>query len=742
MPSGELQWLPGSSKLVSGYTNGLRLEVTADGRAEELLITGQKGLEGRVLQVVVGDIVVGAGYGAKRVKVPFSLELLDFEMTRYPGTNSPESFASEVIIHDQERGVDRPFRIFMNHILDYRGYRLFQSSYDRDELGTYLSVNHDALGTWTSYLGYALLTLGMLLTLFSKNTRFAELGQRVTKLRNRGAAIAILIAVSWAGQVQGQTVPQIDEDHAERFSELIVQDVRGRMKPMHTLSREILRKIHGSESWSGLNADQVVLSMWTEPSAWYAVEFVKLGKAERLNQLVGVEGDKAGYRDFFNEDGSYKLGDEVARANMMDATEKGVYEKNLISVDERVNIMNMVFSGMLFRLVPVPDDPARRWSSGAHHRSEQPTEVAARFFNSYRSALRTSAREGQYQQANDLAADLDRYQRNQGTDLVPTDAKRSAEIWLNEWKPFNRLALVYLFLGLLFLTLLFAGVFIEKPLHSRWARILTGALMLAFIFHTVGLGLRWYVSGRAPWSNGYESMIYIAWTSTLAGTLFARRSVGALAATNILASVVLLLIAMLSYLNPEITPLVPVLKSYWLTIHVSLEAGSYGFLMLGAIIGLINLLLIATASRQRWKKTRPKIEELSAISEITLTAGLFMQSVGTYLGGVWANESWGRYWGWDAKETWALVSILGYAVILHMRFIPAFRNMFAFNVGTLFGLASVIMTYYGVNYYLSGLHSYAAGDPVPIPQWVYIAVISLVLLSSVAYMRWRRLRSS
>ena len=199
---------------------------------------------------------------------------------------------------------------------------------------------------------------------------------------------------------------------------------------------------------------------------------------------------------------------------------------------------------------------------------------------------------------------------------------------------------------------------------------------------------------------------------------------------------------MLSYLNPEITPLVPVLKSYWLTIHVSLEAGSYGFLMLGAIIGLINSLLIATASRQRWKKTRPKIEELSAISEITLTAGLFMQSVGTYLGGVWANESWGRYWGWDAKETWALVSILVYAVILHMRFIPAFRNMFAFNVGTLFGLVSVIMTYYGVNYYLSGLHSYAAGDPVPIPQWVYIAVISLVLLSSVAYMRWRRLRSS
>jgi cytochrome c-type biogenesis protein CcsB len=251
--------------------------------------------------------------------------------------------------------------------------------------------------------------------------------------------------------------------------------------------------------------------------------------------------------------------------------------------------------------------------------------------------------------------------------------------------------------------------------------------------------MRWYVSERAPWSNGYESMIYIAWTTVLAGLIFVRRSAGAMAATAVQSGVILL-IAWLSYLNPEITPLVPVLNSYWLTIHVSLEAGSYGFLMLGAIIGLVNLVLMAVTNEARHTRTKALIREMTWLSELVLTGGLFMLSVGTYLGGVWANESWGRYWGWDAKETWALVSILVYAFILHMRLIPKLATALAFNIANLVGLASVIMTYYGVNYYLSGLHSYAAGDPVPVPSWVYMAVAAAVLISGLAARKARQFK--
>jgi cytochrome c-type biogenesis protein CcsB len=201
------------------------------------------------------------------------------------------------------------------------------------------------------------------------------------------------------------------------------------------------------------------------------------------------------------------------------------------------------------------------------------------------------------------------------------------------------------------------------------------------------------------------------------------------------------MVAGLSWLDPEITPLVPVLKSYWLTIHVSLEAGSYGFLVLGAIIGALNLIFMIFANQSNKTNVYRMIRELTYISEMTVTGGLIMLSIGTYLGGIWANESWGRYWGWDAKETWALVTILVYAFILHMRMIPGLRGLYAFNVASLFGWASVMMTYFGVNYYLSGLHSYAAGDPVPVPSWVYYSVAILTVISLVAWWKDRSINS-
>jgi cytochrome c-type biogenesis protein CcsB len=281
-------------------------------------------------------------------------------------------------------------------------------------------------------------------------------------------------------------------------------------------------------------------------------------------------------------------------------------------------------------------------------------------------------------------------------------------------------------LGLCFLGLLFWYIFKEGVSGIKLKKLFLGLAFVSFAAHTLGLAVRWYVSERAPWSNGYESMIYIAWTAVLAGLIFNRKSVGALSATFILSGITLF-IAHLSFLNPEITPLVPVLKSYWLTIHVSLEAGSYGFLLLGGIIGYLNLLLFSVVNKNNAQRVKATVNQLTILSELTITGGLIMLSIGTYLGGVWANESWGRYWGWDAKETWALISILVYAFILHMRLIPKLKGNFAFNIASIVGFASVLMTYYGVNYYLSGLHSYAAGDPVPIPQWVYWALAGVVV---------------
>tara|TARA_R100000935_G_scaffold36196_1_gene57109 strand:+ start:235238 stop:238363 length:3126 start_codon:yes stop_codon:yes gene_type:complete len=721
----------------------LLLDVSVNGKLQESYVYGMKGLPGRPTQLSFEGLQMAVSYGAKEVTVPFAIKLNDFQLDKYPGTNSASSYASEVTVVDPIKNVTMDYRIYMNNILDYDGYRFFQSSFDTDEKGTYLSVNSDWWGTIISYLGYALLTLGMIWTLFSKKTRFYDVRKKIKKIRAKSGTfvVALFCMLSASSFAQGAHVNSaVSEAHAEAFSTVVVQDFKGRMKPVHTLSREILRKISRKESWDGLTADQVLLSMFVNKTDWYDVKLVKLGKHPDVQKLLQVSGEYASYKDFFDVEGQYKMRDEVRSMYAMEQKDRGTYEKELLKIDERLNVLSMVFSGSLLKIIPNPNNPNNTWegySSHSHDDGHNHSTVASKFFNTYGAELKKATQTKDYSHVGHLLEELKAYQKTSGGSIVPSETKISTEIALNNMNVFSRLAGWYMVLALALLFFLFISVFKPAWKLKTVYKILFGLVVLGFILHTIGLGMRWYVSGRAPWSNGYESMIYIAWTSTLAGILFTRKSFGGLAATMVLAGTILF-VSMLSFLDPQITPLVPVLKSYWLTIHVSLEAGSYGFLMLGAIIGLINLILLMFITEKNKARVKRIVQEMSYISELTLIGGLFMVSVGTYLGGVWANESWGRYWGWDAKETWALVTILVYAFILHMRLIPKLRGLFAYNVATIFGLASVIMTYYGVNYYLSGLHSYATGDPVPIPSWVYIAVAVIIVICIVAFIRKRK----
>ena len=589
------------AKVKNESLTALRMEVKVNGVAHEVLVYGQKGVEGRPEVVNTDDLDVGILYGAKEKVLPFSLKLHDFSMERYPGTNSAMSYASEVQLIDDREQMKEDHRIFMNNVLDHDGYRFFQSSFDQDELGTYLSVNHDFWGTWISYIGYAVLTIGMVLTLFSRKSHFRRLGENIAQWRRTGSIAAIAIALctassrSQAQKVidQSQQEHVIDAGHAERFSRIIVQDHAGRMKPMHTLSREVMRKVYRRESINGLTADQVLLGMFASARDWYGLPMVKLGEHKKIHGLLGVPGPMATYKDFFDVNGDYILSGEVRAAMALETADRGTYEKDLLKLDERVNIMNMVFSGMIFKIIPVPGDPNNNWASRrieGHAQDEVTSPVADRFFDAYAAALGEAMHSGNYALPDKLLSELADYQRDKGAAVIPSPAKVSAEILLNDLDVFDRLALYYFFLGLAFLFLLFFSVFKPQVPLRKVKKVMMVLLLTGLAVHTSGLGLRWYVSGRAPWSNGYESMIYIAWTTVLAGSIFSRKSFGGSAATMILASTVLM-VAMLSYLDPEITPLVPVLRSYWLTIHVSMEAGSYGFLALGAVIGLIDLIL-------------------------------------------------------------------------------------------------------------------------------------------------------
>lgn len=741
-------------KMTNQSIAALKMKVKLNDKEEDFYISGSQGILGMPRKIQMGNVELGFRYGAKVYELPFSIKLRDFIMDRYPGTNSASSYASEVTLLDSRKNINEDRRIYMNNILDHDGYRFFQSSFDKDEFGTYLSVNRDAWGTRFSYLGYFLLTFGMILSLFHPASRLKILNEKIKSLRSQSLGMIFIIGLSLLASTTGNSqnsleanikIPLINEHHADLFGRLIVQDLNGRMKPVNTLSLEIIRKLSRKESLYNLNADQFLLSMSAYPEVWNKIPVIKLGQHEKFKQLFPGKSKLISYLDFFDKEGNYILSEQVRTAYNLDQINRGVFEKEIIKLDEKVNICNMIFSGSFMKLFPVVDHPNNLWEAPSHgnvHQSELTAEsFPDKFYSSYIHLIRESYVSGKWDEANTLINELSVYQKNAGQKIIPDDNQIKAELWLNKLKVFSRLSIYYGLLSLLFLGLLFTSIFNPHLKLQIPFRICFTLFVIGFIFQTFGMALRWYVSERAPWSNGYESMIYIGWTTVLAGIIFSRKSLGGLTATTLLASIVLM-VAGLSWLDPEITPLVPVLNSYWLTIHVSLEAGSYGFLVLGALIGALNLILMILRTKSNKDRMDRIISEMSYTSEITLIGGLIMISTGTYLGGVWANESWGRYWGWDAKETWALVSILVYSFILHMRLIPGLQSKFAYNTASLFGFASVLMTYLGVNYYLSGLHSYAAGDPVPIPAFVYYLFFGLVTISVLAYWRNKQMEKN
>lgn len=731
----------GGPKVKNESINGLELSVKVNGKAQKALVTGRRGEEGQPTMLELEDLSLAISYGSVVENLPFSLHCRDFILERYAGTDNPSSYASEITLIDTQEQVERNTRIFMNNILDYKGYRFFQSSYDTDELGTYLSVNHDYWGTLLTYIGYFLLTVGLIMTFFDKKSRFTHLIQRLREYQNQ-AIIWVVVSLGATSTAYSQEMSSpISEAHAKAFGKLLVQDFNGRVKPVNTHSSEILRKVSRKTSLFGLSSDQILLSMVLFPNQWEKANIIQLPDQPEIKRLLNTTEASVSYVSFFDQEGNYRLDEQVKKAQAMMPKDQGTFEKGVIKLDEKVNIINMIFSGNLLRIFPQPSDSTGTWLSiaevGRLQNNQGVGSESSALFAAYVNALSEATTSQNFAAADQALGQIAAYQQRYGASLLPSDTQLKAELLLNSLDVFNRLRNYY---GILSLVFTVSFLFITIKRSNRRVKVTAVAFYLVafgLLLHTVGLGLRWYVSGRAPWSNGYESMIYIGWTTTLAGALFARKSLGGLAATTTLAATILL-VASMSWLDPEITPLVPVLKSYWLTIHVSLEAGSYGFLLLGAVIGMLNLLLMIFMNQANKPSIVQTIRELTVISEIILLSGLAMISIGTYLGGVWANESWGRYWGWDAKETWALVTILVYAFILHMRFIPKMQGLYAFNFASLFGFGTVIMTYLGVNYYLSGLHSYAAGDPVPIPPSVYYTFVSLVSLSALAYYRYRK----
>lgn len=710
--------------------------ITGDNESQTLYLWSSDENNSASASCMLGDNNVVVTYGPKSTPLPFTIRLKDFILERYPGSSSPSGYKSDVVLVDQTAGVEKPFVIFMNNILKYKGYRFYQSSYDRDEKGTILSVNHDPAGMFITYSGYGLLFLFIILSLFSKDTLFRTItpGYWHSSIRKTGLIVIMLLGLSGLGLAQSQRL-ETNKDVAEEFGKLLVQDQKGRTKPLFTLSNDILRKVTRENRFEGLSSMQVFTGIWLDFNNWKDVPLISVGNAD-LKKKIGINGKYASFSDLvdLNSGGAYKISEDVNTAYNKAPGERNKFDKEVMKIDERVNIVYMIYKGDFMKLFPM-NDSLSTWGHADEAVGKLKPGQDSTYLKGIMPAVTEALQTNNMQVVKQAVASVSEYQKRFAGYSLPSSAKTSAELLYYRLNIFEKLFPLYFSLGLIMLIGLISMVISGKTEKSLLLKVLTWIYFAGFLFHTFGFALRWYIAGRSPMSNGYESMIFISWVTVLAGFLFSRKSLFTLSATAVLAGGTLM-VAHLSFMDPEITNLVPVLKSYWLTLHVSVITGSYGFLGLGAVLSLINMILLVLSDRKNLSRIASTIDELTVINYRTLTLGLYFLTIGTFLGAVWANESWGRYWGWDPKETWSLITIIVYSIVVHSRSIPGMKDVFTFNLISLFAFSSVLMTYFGVNYYLSGMHSYASGDPVPVPAFVYVAVSVLTVIAVAAFIKY------
>ena len=738
--------------------NALRLEVQSQGESEVVTLLGGKGIVNDPKTISVSGLDFYLQFGSKAIELPFSIKLNDFIAEKYPGTEkSYASFMSKVTVEDNE---NFDYDIFMNHVLDHKGFRFFQASFNPDEKGTILSVNHDWWGTYVTYVGYILLYLSMLGIFFIGKTRFKDLSKALDKLNQKKNALTIFLVLfssqifnlnaqipihQQTGAIDFDSIIQADafsEIHSRKFGELIIQDSGGRMKPANTFSSELLRKVSKSDTYKGLNSDQALLSIMNNPAIWYNVPLIYLKRGnDSVRKLAGIDlnAKYAPLLSFFDNLGNYKLAVPLEEAYR--AAIPNQFQKDFIELDRRINLLYSALEGKVMRIFPIPNDENNKWVSypelaEANFKGKDSLYVR-NILPLYFQSLRLAQKDQDYKQADNLLESIYGFQKKFGNEVIPSKETVKAEITYNKYDIFKKLYSWYIYAGTLFFIVLIVQIFKSNRFLSFLVKGFKGLLIILFLLHTAGLIARWYISGHAPWSDAYESMIYVAWATQFFGLTFGRKSALTMASTAFVVGMILM-IAHWNWMDPAIANLVPVLDSYWLMIHVAVIVGSYGPFALGMIIGGVSLFLILITTNKNKRKIKLRIKELTIINELAITVGLIMLTIGNFLGGMWANESWGRYWGWDPKETWALISIIVYAFVIHMRLIPGLRGAWIFNLMSIVAFASILMTYFGVNFYLVGLHSYASGDKIITPSFVYYSILIVALLGTTSYFKFKK----
>lgn len=625
----------------------------------------------------------------KTKELGFEVSLKNFNVVNYPGTDAPMDYVTTLTANTQE------IKVSMNNIGSFNGYRFIQSGYDSDMQGTTLGVYHDPWGIGITYTGYALLFISLIATMASKKTRMRHLYRKALSLQGAKAwAVTALLAVSsFATSANAQEMVKIDGDIADDFGKICVL-YNSRITPINTVATSFVTKLCGKPTWDGLSSNQVFAGWIFDVPYWETVKMIEI-KEKKAQELLGINGKWASFDDFWDSYNNYKLDAPLKKAYKDGDTK---LQKQLRDADEKFNIIRMLYGGEMLKMFPYAGKQGHmQWfAPGQPLGNLKLDEKELVFIKKSMDYLAESIITGDKARAEEIAKKIYSYQHVRGKAVVPTKFRIYTETFYNKTNAQRLPVMLYLTLSLL---LAIVSTLSLNNGKQKKTRLVSSVLTWVMLIHTtLLLALRWYVSGHLPMSNGYETMQFMAW-ATLIVTLVMQKRFLPVKQFGPLLSSFALLVAMITDGNPQITQLMPVLQSPLLSVHVMVIMFSYALFGLTALIGLQGLIA-------HHRKQEEKEQQLAALSQFLLYPAVALIAIGIFIGAIWANVSWGRYWSWDSKETWALITMLIYSAPLHAD-IKWLRKAQHMHIYMLLAFLSVLMTYFGVNYFLSGMHSYA-----------------------------------
>ena len=643
--------------------------------------------------------------GMKEEKLPFSLCLQKFEAKMHDGTNAVADYSSKFTVIDGDDKSEG--EVSMNNIYSHRSYRLYQSSYDEDGKGSVLAINADPYGIPVTYTGYALLFISLVWMLFDPKGGYRKLLK--SPLLKKGALITALIlsmsniqtlhAESATGNLQNAVLPK---ETAEKFGELHIL-YNDRICPVQTFALDFCKKIYGARSYQGLTAEQVLSGWIFYGNTWANEPFIKI-KSGEMKTAMNLP-DYASLNTFFNREmGGYTIGQYVQEYYN---GQQDKFHQQAADIDGKIQIIMELREGISLKVLPytftknvkaTKDHPfikagTTTWFSPVDKLPQAVEHQHALYIRNVFSLLNGDVKAGNTSRVNEFFVKMKKYQEVSSGNSLPTNTQYKAERINNAFPFATILFMANLTLG--FIALFYTIYRMTKKREIKALNIALPILLgVSFLALTFGLALRWIISGNIPMSNGYESMLTVAWFVMLISILMQLR-IRIVMVFGFLISGFFLLVSHINQMDPAIGQMMPVLNSPLLSIHVSIIMMSYALLSLTFICGIMGICL------------RSHGEELQALSRIFLYPALTTMGFGIFIGAIWANVSWGNYWSWDSKETWALITFMIYAVVVHTQSLPVFRKPLVYHIYITLAFLSIAMTYFGVNYFLTGMHSYA-----------------------------------